>query len=587
MKKLLLLFFISVMSLPAFSADSEVLTLYTFNDLELGTEFSVVNASGKAITGARAFVDKLDGQSNKFLHVVNNTDEIGYAVLALPEGRDGIYVSKKYESISLQVRRPTDNTATEKCILEIRFGAKTVYIDSSEKTRGANRWITTSCPITKVSTNSKQLRIALKATNVDYYIDNIKFTEVGYSIDIPDKTVRYWADMLGRNFGTCVNPGISTGDMFGKTVVKNFNMLVLENAMKFDATEPSRGRFNWQADGVVSFAKQNNMKMRGHTLTWHGQNPDWVANAINAKSSASEKRQEAISILKNHIFNVVGHYKGQIAEWDVVNECLNDGQGPAVGGGYTTRNWSVWYTGFGGEDYIDSAFVWAHQADPDAKLYLNDYSVGMWQKEGKTRAMFNLAKRLKDAGIPIDGVGFQTHTNVGYFDPSEVEEAIQKFQEIGLNVIITEMDMEGGQRQDKELIRAISDSELKTQAEKYAKLAKILLKYDCCPTFMVWGVVDNRSWLDCSESTKPLLFFEDFTPHQAYIDIRKAYQNHAITTDVADIEFDDEERTVIEDTKLAVYDLTGRKITQINSFDELNELPKGLYIVGGKKYMIK
>ena len=585
MKKLLLLFFVSIFSVPVFSADSEILTLYTFNDFEVGYEFPVVNSSGKQIYGAKAVIETASSTSktNKLLHVINPTDTIGYVALGLPEGRDAIYTCKKYERVSFQLRRPSSNTATETCVLEILFGSKRVYADSNPVKRQGDKLTTYNCPITKVSTNNKQMRIALLATPAEFFIDNVKFYEVAYNIDVPEKTVRYWADQMCKNFGTCVNPGISTGDNFGKTVAKNFNTVVLENSMKFDATEPNRNQFNWNADGVVTFAQQNNMKVRGHTLTWHGQNPDWVSNAINAKSG-TDRRKEAISILKNHIFKVVGHWKGKIAEWDVVNECLNDGQNPAVGGGYSTRNWSVWYTGFGGEDYIDSAFVWAHQADPDAKLYLNDYSVGMWNKEGKTRAMYNLAKRLKDAGIPIDGVGFQTHTSVGYFDPSEVELSIKQFQAIGLNVIVTEMDMEGGQRNDKELIRAISDSELKTQAEKYGKLAEILLKYDC-PTFMVWGVADNRSWLDCSEDTKPLLFYADLTPHEAYITVRKAYQNYAIKTDVPDVEY--EELVIDSEVKLDVYSITGQKVGVISSMSELQDYPAGFYIVGNKKYLVK
>lgn len=580
MKKLLLLFFISVLSLPAFSANSEVLTLYTFNDLELGTEFSVVNASGKAITGARAFVDKLDGQSNKFLHVINNTDEIGYAVLALPEGRDGIYVSKKYESISLQVRRPADNAATEKCILEIRFGAKTVYIDSSEKTRAANKWITTSCPITKVSTNSKQLRIALKATNVDYYIDNIKFTEVAYSLDIPEKTIRYWADMLGKRIGTCVSSYQLNDANTSKVISNTFNYVVGENAMKVSSTEPSRGSFNFsEGDAIVSWAKKNNIKVRGHTLCWHSQIPSWIGNSDQAANPHGWTKKELLDILKNHIYGVVQHFAGEIEEWDVVNECLQDGQS---GNGYQFRSNSIWQSVIG-EEFIDSAFVWARRAadakgDYNVKLFLNDYNTDSWN-DGKTKALYNLAVRLKNDGIPIDGIGLQMHTGVGRFQPDGVEMTVQKCKEAGLICIVTEMDMPGS--------NPITSSELSSQATKYAKTAEIMAKYDNFPSMLIWGLRDDQSWLDNSENTAPLLFYPDLTPHPAYVEIRKMLQKYAISTDVAEIEFDDEEGIVVEDTKLAVYDLTGRKITQINSFDELNELPKGLYIVGGKKYMIK
>lgn len=580
MKKFLLLFLLSVLSFPAFSADSEVLTLYTFNDLELGTEFPVVNASGKAIEGARAFVDKLDGQSNKFLHVINNTDEIGYAVLALPEGRDGIYVSKKYESISLQIRRPTENTATAKCILEIRFGAKTAYIDSSEKTRAANKWVTNTCPITKASTNSKQLRIALKATNVDYYIDNIKFTEVAYSLDIPEKTIRYWADILGKRIGTCVSSYQLNDANTSKVIANTFNYVVGENAMKVSSTEPSRGSFNFsEGDAIVSWAKKNNIKVRGHTLCWHSQIPSWIGNSDQAANPHGWTKKQLLEILKNHIYGVVQHFAGEIEEWDVVNECLQDGQS---GNGYQFRSNSIWQSVIG-EEFIDSAFVWARRAadakgDYNVKLFLNDYNTDSWN-DGKTKALYNLAVRLKKDGIPIDGIGLQMHTGVGRFQPEGVETTVQKCKEAGLICIITEMDMPGS--------NPITSSELSSQATKYAKAAEIMAKYDNFPSMLIWGVRDDQSWLDNSDKTAPLLFYPDLTPHPAYVEIRKMLQKYAIQADVADIEFDDEDRFVIEDATLAVYDLTGRKITEINSYDELNELPQGLYIVNGKKYLIK
>ena len=166
MKKLLLLFFVSIFSVPVFSADSEILTLYTFNDFEVGYEFPVVNSSGKQIYGAKAVIETASSTSktNKLLHVINPTDTIGYVALGLPEGRDAIYTCKKYESVSFQLRRPSSNTATETCVLEILFGSKRVYADSNPVKRQGDKLTTYNCPITKVSTNNKQMRIALLAT---------------------------------------------------------------------------------------------------------------------------------------------------------------------------------------------------------------------------------------------------------------------------------------------------------------------------------------------------------------------------------------------------------------------------------------
>lgn len=579
---------------PEIEKGIDQLIAYDFESFEEGTEFPVYTLSGKSpILGAKAVIVKV--KNNKVLHITT-TDTVGYVELDNPakSGSTSILSAasliKTAPDVSIKIQMRDNVSAGQP--FDISWGGYYAHKKAPSNKLVNSKWIDNTFHLElEKNSLSKKMRIGIRSENADYYIDDIVFLMTSYDMSKSETTVRYWADKMGRRFGTCVNPGISTGDGFGKTVANNFNTVVLENAMKFDATEPNRNGFNWQADGVVSFAEQNNMKVRGHTLTWHGQNPSWVSNAINAKSGTA-RREEAINILKNHIFNVVGHWKGRIAEWDVVNECLNDGQSPSVGGGYSTRTGSIWYVGFGAEDYLDSAFVWAHQADPDAKLYLNDYSVGMWNKEGKTRAMYNLAKRLKDAGIPIDGVGFQTHTSVGYFDPSEVEISIQKFREIGLNVIITEMDMEGGQRNGDQLIRAISNEELATQAEKYARIAEIMLKYDNTPTFMVWGVRDNQSWLDCSESTKPLLFFADLSPHQAYIDIRKKYQIRAsvlsgVESVFAQEEDDDPVWFRPEPKTVDVYDILGRKVAQGITMDNVNELPEGLYIIGGKKILIK
>ena len=583
------------------------LIAYDFEKYELGTEFVVYEIKGaNVISGAKAVVetDPLDS-SNKVLHVTTPTGG-GYVELDNP-GNEGssnpmlvTSLLDKYPEVNIKLLRSQSDNATVNSNFEITWGGVYAYNDVPQVTVNSNRWVDNNFVLSlKKKTLSKKMRIGFVAQGADYYIDDIAFVDkVPYSLDDPRKSIRHWADKLGKNIGTCVNPGISTGDTFGKTVVNNFNMLVLENSMKFDATEPNRNRFSYSGgDGVVSFAEQNGMKVRGHTLTWHGQNPDWVSNAFNAKQGAA-RRQEAINILKNHIYNVVGHWKGRIAEWDVVNECLEENVGRAVGAGYTTRSWSVWYTGFGGDDYIDSAFVWAHQADPDAKLYINDYNIGHWgnghYENGKTHAMYNLAKRLKDAGIPIDGVGMQTHTSVTGLQPDQIEETIKQFQAIGLNCIITEMDMPGGEVQDKKCVREISAEELRIQAQKYAQIADIMLRYDNAPTLLVWGVVDNRSWLDGSEGTKPLLFFADYSPHQAYVEMRKTYQKHYYINDMilgVDLVLEDDnplesDLFELESKTYDVHDITGKKIASGVTVDYLYELPEGLYFVNGKKFLV-
>lgn len=581
---------------------------YDFEDYEVGTEFRIFELKGKtAIEGARAVVE-IDPKdpSNKVLHVTT-PDTGGYVELNNPSmngsGNPALVSTllKTYDLFSAKVLLAASDKVTANAKFEITWSGGYASNTKPEVAVSSRKWVDNTYKLNFTQASlAKQMRIGFVAAGADYYLDDICFQESkGYSLDDQTKTARYWAGKLNKNIGTCLNQW--TASSLAQTAGKNFNMVVCENEMKFDATEPRRNQFSYNGgQTIINTANNFGMKVRGHTLTWHGQNPDWVAEAINAKQGAA-RRQEAINILKNHIYKVVGHWKGKIAEWDVVNECLEENQGRAVGDGYSTRSWSIWYTGFGGDDYIDSAFVWAHQADPDAKLYINDYNIGHWggghYENGKTHAMYNLAKKLKDAGIPIDGVGMQTHTSVNGLQPEQIEETVRQFAAIGLNCIFTETDMPGGQvsgsGDNAKLVRAISDEELAIQAEKYAKLVDIAIRYDNCPTLVVWGVTDNNSWLDCSEGTKPLLFFADQSPHPAYIEVRKTFQKYAMVEEMLlDVELipddnqSDSDWFELEKT-VDVYDITGRMIAQGVTMDYIYELPEGLYFVNGKKVLVR
>ncbi|MBR7029959.1 MAG: endo-1,4-beta-xylanase, partial [Prevotella sp.] len=279
-----------------------------------------------------------------------------------------------------------------------------------------------------------------------------------------------------------------------KEVGAQFNMLVAENEMKWDALEPSRNSFSYgSADNLVRFAQNHDMRLRGHCLTWHSQLPTWVSSD-GKKNDKNWSREEALAILKNHIEKVVKHYKGKVAEWDVVNECLDDDQSVVRSNpeGYTLRKNSVW-TQAVGEDFIDSAFVWAHRADPDAVLYLNDYGVEFSNK-AKTAAFYNLAMRLKKKGIPIDGVGLQCHFSIGDLDSVKLDNTIRRFAEAGLQCIITELDMG---------IPSNTTKNKEAQARDYRVITDIVLNNDNCPDMVIWGLKDNNSW---RESSYPLLY---------------------------------------------------------------------------------
>ena len=196
------------------------------------------------------------------------------------------------------------------------------------------------------------------------------------------QALRDYAEKCGKKIGVAVpvwridvtNDGLPET----QAVYNNFNILVAENEMKIDALQPNRGQFEfYHGDNLVNFAERHGMTVRGHTLCWHKQVSRWISTDGGQKNDHKYSREELLEILEDHITTVVTHYKGRVHEWDVVNECLADDQSivrtnPTA---YALRP-SVWYTGIG-EDFIDSAFVYAHRADPDAKLYLNDYGVEM------------------------------------------------------------------------------------------------------------------------------------------------------------------------------------------------------------------
>lgn len=578
MKKYLLILSALLLAAPISAKDKKV-TVSLFTDYNIGDTLKVYGSTGNEMSSAYAVIDTMPGNKyNKMVHVFTTTTGC-YVEVPLPEGMTGSTATKNYDRISVQINVPKGSTNCIGKKLAVYYGTKKAVDASVTLTEGKSTTLTVSQSGVRAP-YAKTLRIGLaSATQTNYYIDNIYLVtkDYGYDYTVQEETARYWADMIGKSLGVCVNPDQLNETRVGQTIYRNFNLVVGENAMKFDATEPSRNNFNFgSGDQIVNWALKHNMAVRGHTLAWHSQTSQWVHNTNYSK-------EEMFAILKNHIFKVVGHWKGKIREWDVVNECLAENVGRGVGQGYQLRSASesVWYSRCG-EAFIDSAFVWAHQADPDAILYLNDYNIGHWgnghYENGKTHAMYNLAKRLKDAGIPIHGVGMQMHTSVSGLQVDQIEETVKQFAAIGLKCIITELDMPGS--------NPSSDAEQKTQATKYAGLTQIICRYDNAPSMVVWGIADNRSWLENSETRKPLLFTGEYEAKPSYIAVRDKFKSEAMRiTSVEDIE---EDETFIEEPEFVdVYSLAGVKIYSNISRNEVESLPAGLYIVGGKKVLVK
>ena len=214
----------------------------------------------------------------------------------------------------------------------------------------------------------------------------------------------------------------------------NYNIITPENCMK-PQIQPSEGRFDWATpDALVNWCQENNIKVWGHNLAWHTQTPGWFLQGINGGQITRELAMEHLS---NHIHAVAGHYKGKVIGWDVVNEAINDGYN---GEPDNLRNDS-WYSIIG-SNYLTMAFKWAHEADPDAQLYYNDYNIeqGAVKNRGKHAASMSLLKRMIKDGAPINGVGIQGHWHLDT-DPADVEKAIADYESLGLKVSISELDV--------------------------------------------------------------------------------------------------------------------------------------------------
>jgi endo-1,4-beta-xylanase len=285
-----------------------------------------------------------------------------------------------------------------------------------------------------------------------------------------EKLLRGLADLHGFYVGTAVHTGAFSGgdESYRQVLKREYNILVAENLMKFSEIHPDPDRYDWtHADALVSFAEQNGMKVRGHTLVWHQQLPDWVTHG-------TWTRRQAEAILESHIRRVVGRYRGRIAAWDVVNEAVADE------GGYRTE--SIWHQLLG-PDFIALAFQWAHDADPEAVLYYNDYEaedLGI-----KSDAVYDLMGDLKHAGVPVHGVGWQMHLSEGWRVTDAHYQNAERLRDLGLELSMTEMDVR--------LELPASGARLASQATSYREAFQLGLS--TCRAVLTWGFTDKYSWI--------------------------------------------------------------------------------------------
>jgi endo-1,4-beta-xylanase len=283
--------------------------------------------------------------------------------------------------------------------------------------------------------------------------------------------------------GAAVNP--LTLNTQKDLLIHHFNSLTAENEMKFERLHPEEGTYTFEhADQLIEFAKANGMKVRGHTLVWHNQTPAWV---FEDASGGTVDKDTLLARMKSHIETVVSRYKGEIYAWDVVNEAVSDSNDELL-------RKSKWLD-IAGEEFIAQAFETAHRVDPQATLFYNDYNESNPQKRER---IYTLVKSLKDAGVPIHGVGLQAHWSLYHPTSEEIREAIERYASLGMKLHLTELDVSMFAHDDRRTdLTEPTQEMLAKQAERYEQFFSLLKEYSRyieCVTF--WGAADDFTWLD-------------------------------------------------------------------------------------------
>lgn len=339
--------------------------------------------------------------------------------------------------------------------------------------------------------------------------------------------------------GAAVRPAQLTEPAYAATLAREFNLLEPEDALKWEVLRPDAESFDFrQADQAVDFAVRHNMKIRGHTLVWHRQIPPWLADGNFTPNQLAK-------MLETHIKTVVGHYRGKIFAWDVVNEAFDEG--PRSGEPRQT----IWSSLTAGKlknlelssrsrttpdrvrsklearsselAYIAQCFRWAHEADPAALLFYNEAEAD--EVNPKSDAIYAMVRDFKHQGVPIHGIGLQMHIGNLHPDIASISANVGRFTALGLQVHITEMDVSLPVDLNDNATRA----DLQQQANVYRQIAEACLAHPGCTALQTWGFTDKYSWVGShSHKTRgaALPFDHNYQPKPAYEALRDALRAH-------------------------------------------------------------
>jgi endo-1,4-beta-xylanase len=296
-------------------------------------------------------------------------------------------------------------------------------------------------------------------------------------------------------------------------VLHHFNSMTAQNAMKMRPIHPGPNEYNWKdADSIVAFAKRNGMVVRGHTLVWHQETPAWFFTDPGGKQVSKEV---LLQRMKAYITTVVERYKGKVYAWDVVNEAISDDAG-------VFYRPSKFYE-ICGEDYIAKAFEYAHQADPSARLFYNDYNE---IDTAKRRKIISMVAKLRSQGVPISGIGLQSHWTLTEPTRKELEQTLKDFSALRLPLQITELDISVYPRDSKKQDSLGADTGFSKEREQqqigqYQMCFALFRKYRKVITGVTfWNISDRHSWLDNfpvkNRKDYPLLFDQHLKPKKAF-----------------------------------------------------------------------
>jgi endo-1,4-beta-xylanase len=346
-----------------------------------------------------------------------------------------------------------------------------------------------------------------------FYVDDIVITQLP-PMPPPqvEKDIPVLSDIFADSFplGTAIDRKYLDPSNIHHDLLRHFNVYVYGNEMKQDSLEPSEGRFNWSnGDALVEYAAKNNKKVRGHVLVWHQQVPNWMFQGSGPNGLAT--KEQLYARMERHIKEAVGHYKGKIHTWDVVNEVLDDDG--------ELRN-SRYYQIVGSHEYIAKAFRWAHEADPDALLCINDFSIEA--ASAKQDGFYRLIQTLLDEGVPVHVAGIQAHINMSWPTVADLRNTIRRLASLGVKVQITELDISiyaSGAEAKKKADREV----LLEQAQKFRALFDMFreeAREGNLEMVLMWGIADDDTWLNNhpvpGRTDYPLFFGKDLRAKPAY-----------------------------------------------------------------------